>query len=350
MREKLEKEYKAALYMVGVGINNNLAQNFFKQAYAEIILLNILSIHSMDKLSLSDFYRKYFPENNEIYSDYERMTEHYSRLTTTNILHSMNRGNKRFDKVLIKNVDQARSLLAIKLIEPNLSFSEVKSDELTKLNKLMKSINKENQEIAKSDEPKLKYNDKIKYNQYLDLHKYFVEEIKHYPKQNRLYSLYTLEKDMSFLFFQRSLKCLHIYNSRLRSKRANATQRKEKVGKLAKIIIQVFINIDLTLLKNYVLRGLELIISETEIDKLEKDIQGYFVTTLKVQRALTIIRKEICKPLSATEIFQEKQHVDLNILNQYLHPFYLTKNKDFSVGIVTLLSKAIMDMKSIIEN
>ncbi|PKE67169.1 hypothetical protein CW663_09525 [Macrococcoides caseolyticum] len=353
MRDKMEIKYQAGLYLVGLDREDNLAINYFKQAYSEILLLNILSKLPKEELSLTDFYNNNFTDTGVLYSDYERMTEHYRNLTADNILHSKSRGNKSFEKVFISNKEQAMSLLAIKLIDPKLSLSEVDDEYLSACNKILKKMNTENPKLAEvkmNNKPKLLFNTKIKYEEYLKIHKYFNQEILKYSKDNQLYSLYTLEKSMNFLYFQRMLKCIYLYGNKLRNGRVVAKEKNIKLENLANNLISLYLTIDLTLLRSYVLQGLEIVIVDTQFDVLAGAIDSYLSRILKANSALESMGEEICKVMTYKEIQKGFEYTELGRLQNYLYPFYLIKGEDYTIGTENLLKKVLFQIKNDVEN
>ncbi|TDM23086.1 hypothetical protein [Macrococcoides canis] len=355
MRKELEISYRGLLFINGIDVKNKLAVNLFQQAYDELLLIyNLKKLNeSKEKLSLSDFYREYFPDDVKLPEDYYRMVDNYRKLKPENIFDSTKRGNRRFEPVFVTNVEQARSLLAIKLNDTNLCFSQVTHDKLNELNKLLKKINSDNSVIAGifgKNQPKLKYSEKLKYEDYVKLHKYFVSEIEKYGEGNLCFSLYTLEKDMKFLFFQRVLKCLHLYNKKLRDNRIHADKKREKVETLAYDLLNLFIIMDLPLLRNYVLDVLEIRIMKSKIFDVEREVKNHLLITLKAYGLLTEIFNEFHLKLQQTDFNKEIQHQNLSTLNRFMNPFYLVKNKDYTVSTEKTLTKVIVLMKDKLEN
>lgn len=253
-------------------IYKKFREECFDIMLSEIDLILLIDLYKTDRavIERSRFMDKYKlierdlgkGEEEEIeFASIQKFNEHFSNLTVENKLNSIASFRKKFRTIPIYNEYQARSLMALKLGEPDLCFTYRTIEEIIDLNRIQKLLTyKLNKLNPLDDQSKIKTTLEVKkpnisYEDSYKIYKYYIDELESYPDFIiRIESLLQLENDNGFLLYTeicKFIRCIKNYNSKIPVK---MRMEKSKLLEFFENIKTNITNIDLPATKISIIR------------------------------------------------------------------------------------------------
>lgn len=253
-------------------IYKKFREECFDIMLSEIDLILLIGLYKTDRavIERSRFMDKYKlierdlgkGEEEEIeFASIQKFNEHFSNLTVENKLNSIASFRKKFRTIPIYNEYQARSLMALKLGEPDLCFTYRTIEEIIDLNRIQKLLTyKLNKLNPLDDQSKIKTTLEVKkpnisYEDSYKIYKYYIDELESYPDFIiRIESLLQLENDNGFLLYTeicKFIRCIKNYNSKIPVK---MRMEKSKLLEFFENIKTNITNIDLPATKISIIR------------------------------------------------------------------------------------------------